>query len=117
MFTIIKAVLIITVLSASTTYSQITTQVLTVSVTPTVTTSAISLKVYNANLSPGGFEYLRIVNMQGVVVDDATSKVTPTMQGLQEFELPVNSYPSGVYLVVYASGKEIITEKFIKLNQ
>lgn len=90
--------------------------VLTVQVKPTLASMYVEIEIYNSNLSPGGFESLKIYSIQGVMVADASANVQMSLSGPQIIRVETEDYATGAYLVVYRSRNETITEKFVRIR-
>lgn len=88
----------------------------TLRVRPTVTSGQTTLDIYNAHLSPGGFNSLRLCSTSGEVLQDLTDRVDASKQGLQSLDVDLSKWSTGMYYLVYVSRLEVVTVKVSRLR-
>lgn len=87
----------------------------TVSVFPRVTSSAVTVRLYNAHLAGGGITSAQVCNITGAVLEDFTSRNRLREPGVQDVELSLQQYATGLYLVSIATGAEQATFKVLRI--
>lgn len=86
----------------------------TVSVFPTITSGSTTVRIYNSYLASGGIRSARVCSVSGDVLEDFTRDIQQGKHGIQDVQLTLSRYTTGMYFLNFQTGNETFTFKVIK---